>query len=105
MSARRPDHGGREFGLEGLDPVAQANLSANLVTVMQAGAFAGALLANPLADKFGRKPGLLTVSIFAFIGGFLQAFAYGHLSCFYIGRYVTLGLPLRKELEEGGVRK
>ncbi|KAL1983817.1 hypothetical protein VTN96DRAFT_9903 [Rasamsonia emersonii] len=83
----------KEFGLDGLDAVAQANLSANLVTVMQAGAFAGALLANPFADKLGRKPGLLIVSIFAFIGGLLQAFAYGHLSCFYIGRFVEgLGL-------------
>ncbi|KAL1963326.1 hypothetical protein VTN77DRAFT_8447 [Rasamsonia byssochlamydoides] len=83
----------KEFGLDGLDAVAQANLSANLVTVMQAGAFAGALLANPLADRFGRKPGLLLVSVFAFIGGLLQAFAYGHLSCFYIGRFVEgLGL-------------
>jgi predicted MFS family arabinose efflux permease len=53
---------------------------------MQAGAFAGALLANPLAGKMGRKPCLLVVSIFAFIGGFLQAFSYGYLSCFYIGR-------------------
>lgn len=60
---------------------------------MQAGAFAGALLANPLADKLGRKPALLTVAVIAFIGGILQGVSFGHLSCFYIGRFVEgLGL-------------
>lgn len=74
------------FGLTDLGPTARANLSANLVTTMQAGAFAGALLANPIADRWGRKPCLFVVSILAFIGGLLQAFSYGHLACFYIGR-------------------
>lgn len=60
---------------------------------MQLGAFAGALLTNPLADKLGRKPSLMIIAVVAFIGGLLQAFAYGHLSCFYIGRFVEgLGL-------------
>lgn len=60
---------------------------------MQAGAFAGALLANPLADHLGRRPGLLIVSVFAFIGGLLQAFSYCIFSCFYVGRFVEgLGL-------------
>lgn len=53
---------------------------------MQAGAVAGALLSSPFADKWGRKPGLLAVAITGFIGGLLQAFSYGHLSAFYIGR-------------------
>ncbi|CAK7217260.1 hypothetical protein SCUCBS95973_003087 [Sporothrix curviconia] len=81
----------REFALAQLqqtDPTAAANLSANLVTVMQAGAFLGALLANPVGDRFGRKPGLLVVAIFAFIGGLLQAFSYGSFACFYVGRFV-----------------
>ncbi|KAF2103767.1 MFS transporter [Rhizodiscina lignyota] len=82
-----------KYGLIGLSADAAANLSANLVTTMQAGAFAGALLANPIADNLGRKPGLLIVACFAFVGGLLQAFAFGHLSCFYIGRFVEgLGL-------------
>lgn len=60
---------------------------------MQAGAFAGALLAEPLADLLGRKPGLLIVAVFAFIGGMLQAFSYGYFACFYVGRFVEgLGL-------------
>ncbi|RFU24016.1 hypothetical protein B7463_g12319, partial [Scytalidium lignicola] len=84
-----PDFG-KEFNYNNkTDP----NLSGNLVTVMQAGAVAGALLANPFAERLGRKPGLLMVSVFAFIGGMLQSFSYGHLSCFYVGRFVEgLGL-------------
>lgn len=82
-----------EYGLTHLSSLAQSNLSANLVSVMQAGAVAGALLANPLADKLGRKPALLIVSVIAFIGGILQGVAFGHLACFYVGRFVEgLGL-------------
>jgi MFS family permease len=55
---------------------------------MQAGAIVGALAANPLADMKGRKITIWVVATFAFIGGLLQAFSYGHLSCFYVGRYV-----------------
>jgi MFS family permease len=82
-----------EYGLSHLSKTAQANLSANLVSVMQAGAIAGALLAVPIADKWGRKPALMIAAVFAFIGGLLQSFAYGSLVCFYIGRFVEgLGL-------------
>ncbi|KIX08546.1 uncharacterized protein Z518_03202 [Rhinocladiella mackenziei CBS 650.93] len=82
-----------EFGLTELSKIKQSNLSANLVSVMQAGAIVGALLANPIADRFGRKPSILVISVFAFIGGLLQAFSYGSLVCFYIGRFVEgLGL-------------
>lgn len=77
-----------EFGYDGKTKIGKSNLSANLVSVMQAGAVVGALVAFPCADKWGRKPSLIGVSIFAFIGGLLQAFSYGHLSCFYIGRSV-----------------
>ena len=75
-----------EYGLTDLSKTAKSNLSANLVSVMQAGAIAGALAANPLADRVGRKPTIMTVAVFAFIGGLLQAFSYGKLSCFYVGR-------------------
>jgi len=76
----------REFGLSNLDSVARANLSANLVTTVQAGAFAGALGALPFAERLGRRKSLLIVAVIAFIGPLLQAFAYGNIACFYIGR-------------------
>jgi MFS family permease len=85
--------GRSEFGISGLSKGDAANLSSNLVVVMQAGAFVGALSALPLADTLGRRPGLMIVSLFAFIGGLLQAFSYGSFVCFYIGRFVEgLGL-------------
>ncbi|CAH0042256.1 unnamed protein product [Clonostachys rhizophaga] len=83
----------REFGLDTQPPKAAADLSGNLVTTMQAGAVAGALLSSPIADRKGRKPALIAVAITGFIGGLMQAFSYGHLSVFYIGRFVEgLGL-------------
>lgn len=48
----------REFGYEGKSKIDKSNLSANLVSVMQAGAVVGALVAFPCADKWGRKVGL-----------------------------------------------
>ncbi|KAF4984478.1 hypothetical protein FZEAL_326 [Fusarium zealandicum] len=78
----------REFGLDTRPPSAAADLSGNLVTTMQAGAVAGALISSPFADRKGRKPALLAVAITGFIGGLMQAFSYGHLSVFYIGRFV-----------------
>ncbi|KFH46635.1 quinate permease-like protein [Hapsidospora chrysogenum ATCC 11550] len=80
----------REFGLDTRPATAAADLSGNLVTTMQAGAVAGALASSPFADRKGRKPALLAVAITGFIGGLMQAFSYGHLSVFYIGRQTTL---------------
>lgn len=44
-----------EFHYEGRSKLGKSNLSANLVSVMQAGAVVGALGAFPCADKWGRK--------------------------------------------------
>lgn len=41
----------KEFGLTQLSKNDASNLSANLVSVMQAGAVLGALVANPMADR------------------------------------------------------
>jgi len=83
----------KEYGLAGKSKIAASNLSADLVSVMQCGAVVGSLVANPLSDRFGRKPSILVIAVFAFIGGLLQAFSYGSLVCFYIGRFVEgLGL-------------
>ncbi|KAH7171365.1 hypothetical protein EDB81DRAFT_710112 [Dactylonectria macrodidyma] len=78
----------REFGLDTRPAKDAADLAGNLVTTMQAGAVAGALISSPFADRKGRKPALLAVAITGFIGGLMQAFSYGHLSVFYIGRFV-----------------
>lgn len=86
---------------------------------MQAGAFFGALLAYPFADKcviqshipvlsqygvssdgstdfgsrLGRRPSLLIAAVFALVGGVMQAAASGNLPCLYVGRVIEgLGL-------------
>ena len=82
-----------EFGLDHLSKLGASNLSANIVSVMQAGAFAGALIANPVSDKLGRRPGLLIAAAFAGVGAILQAASSGQLACMYVGRFVEgLGL-------------
>ena len=66
--------------------LAAANLGANIVSVMQAGAFAGALIAFPISDAIGRKKSLLIAACFAGVGGIMQAAASGAIACLYVGR-------------------
>lgn len=74
------------YGLENLDKVAQANLSANIVSTLQAGCFFGALLASPAADRWGRRTALLGSAVVGILGVIMQAAASGHLEAMYIGR-------------------
>ncbi|CAI7631489.1 unnamed protein product [Penicillium pancosmium] len=77
------------YGLEGLNKVAQANLSANIVSTLQAGCFFGALIASPCADKWGRKKALIGAAVIGIIGVVMQTAAAGHLEAMYIGRLIT----------------
>ncbi|KAJ5524978.1 hypothetical protein N7494_011628 [Penicillium frequentans] len=77
------------YGLQDLDSVAQANLSANIVSTLQAGCFFGALLASPAAEKWGRRGALIGSALVGIIGVIMQASASGHLEAMYIGRLIT----------------
>lgn len=79
----------RTYGLTGLDKVAQANLTANIVSTLQAGCFFGALIASPCADRWGRKLSLIGAAVVGIIGVIMQTAASGHLEAMYIGRYVN----------------
>jgi predicted MFS family arabinose efflux permease len=60
--------------------------SAQIVSILSAGTFLGALLAAPLGDKFGRRRSLiLAVVVFAF-GVLLQTCAM-HIPLLISGRY------------------
>ncbi|KAL4808519.1 general substrate transporter [Aspergillus unguis] len=75
-----------KYGLLDIGSVAEADLSANIVSTLQAGCFFGALAASWVADKFGRKLGLITASSAAIVGVVMQVAASGHLEAMYIGR-------------------
>ena len=81
-------HWFREYGLLDKDHTVLANLESNIVSVIQAGAFGGALCSTWLADLIGRRWSLILASILAFIGVGLQAGATGHLGILYVGRCV-----------------
>jgi hypothetical protein len=76
----------RAYGLENISKVDAANLSANIVSTLQAGCFFGALLASPIAEKFGRKLALISAALVAIVGIVMQTAASGHLEAMYIGR-------------------
>ena len=80
--------GHSKYGLEDLSDTEEADLSANIVSTLQAGCFVGALLAAPFADRWGRKPALLLSALIVFIGIAMQTAADGHLPAMYVGRYV-----------------
>jgi MFS family permease len=75
-----------KYDLTGKPTVVLADLSSNIVSVIQAGAFLGCLFSMWLANKIGRRMSLVTASLFVFVGVALQAGASGHLAAMYIGR-------------------
>lgn len=78
----------KDYGLGSTSSVATANLSANIVSTLQAGCFLGALIASPLTDRFGRKWCLIVSSWGILLGVILQSAASGHLATMYVGRFI-----------------
>lgn len=73
----------------GLDPKSSeyTNLSSNIVSTFQAGAFFGAIFGFFLAERFGRKPTILLSGVIFSIGVILQLI--GHIDLLYGGRALT----------------
>ncbi|KAG2131440.1 general substrate transporter [Suillus bovinus] len=63
------------FGLQSESASAKASLSANIVSVLQAGGFFGALFSTYFANRFGRKPALLASAVIYIIGSTIQSIA------------------------------
>ncbi|KAF9882724.1 hypothetical protein FE257_005342 [Aspergillus nanangensis] len=78
-----------KYGLDTLGDVGQANLSANIVSTLQAGCFFGALIASQIADRYGRRTALLAASVISVVGVIMQVAASGHLEAMYIGRLIN----------------
>ncbi|KAF6794216.1 MFS quinate transporter [Colletotrichum sojae] len=79
----------KQYGLMDQPKTVLANLESNIVSVIQAGAFAGALFSTWLANRVGRRFSLIISSILVFIGVALQAAASGHLEAMYVGRFIA----------------
>lgn len=77
----------REFGLATAGPTAKANLSSNIVSTFQGGAFFGCAFAFFLAEKYGRKPIIILSAVVFMIGAVLQMI--GRLDLLYAGRVFT----------------
>ncbi|KAF4534912.1 Quinate permease [Lasiodiplodia theobromae] len=78
-----------EYGLSHLDKTGLADLSANIVSTLQAGCFAACFITSWLADKFGRRAALLLAAVVAIVGCIMQAAGEGHLAVMYIGRFIA----------------
>ncbi|KAH7911358.1 general substrate transporter [Hygrophoropsis aurantiaca] len=61
------------FGLDKQSPSARANLSGNIVSVLQAGGFFGSLASIYLGSKLGRKPCLILSATIYLLGSLMQA--------------------------------
>ncbi|KAI0766716.1 hypothetical protein BC629DRAFT_1716023 [Irpex lacteus] len=83
------------FGIDKLSSSASADLSGNIVSVLQGGCFFGALFTGYLSSKFGRKPMLLVSGVLYMIGSLIQSIiglgsseAVG-LRVFYFSRFLA----------------
>ncbi|KAF9446830.1 general substrate transporter [Macrolepiota fuliginosa MF-IS2] len=61
------------FGLDKKTAAERADLNGNIVSVLQAGCFFGALGTGYIASKFGRKPSLITSGVIYLIGSLIQS--------------------------------
>ncbi|KAG6910709.1 hypothetical protein DXG01_008239 [Tephrocybe rancida] len=84
-----------EFGLDKVSPSKFALISANIVSLYQAGSFFGSVFGYPLGFFYGRKVGLLVTAVVFCIGVILQVVASSKtgLGIIYAGR-VIVGLAI-----------
>ncbi|KAM3073397.1 hypothetical protein ACMFMG_004703 [Clarireedia jacksonii] len=78
-----------KYHIDKLGPKAAADLLANIVSTLQAGCFFGSLFAYWVADKWGRKPALLTAAAITIAGVILQCGSSGYIAVLYVGRLVS----------------
>ena len=66
-----------------------AHVSANVVSLLTAGAFFGAILASYLNDTFGRKKSLIFYALIFLVGAAIQTGAHHAIGMIYGGRVVA----------------
>ncbi|KAF8856750.1 general substrate transporter [Acephala macrosclerotiorum] len=78
----------RDFGLENASASKLNGFSANIVSLLQAGCFFGALGAAPIGDKIGRKPTLILTGVVFCIGSLMQTVSMGNAGVMFAGRVI-----------------
>lgn len=76
----------RDFDLIGASQSAQNAFSANIVSLLQAGCFFGALAAAPLGDKLGRRIALALGAISFIVGSIMQVALAGSKPLMFVGK-------------------
>ncbi|KAF9466630.1 general substrate transporter [Collybia nuda] len=61
------------FGLDEMTASQRADLNGNIVSVLQAGCFFGALSTGYFSSRFGRKPSLLAAGVIYLVGSLIQS--------------------------------
>ncbi|KAJ0379757.1 hypothetical protein COL26b_001908 [Colletotrichum chrysophilum] len=78
----------RDFGIDNMTPSERDNSQANIASMFQVGAFFGALLTFPVAEKYGRKRAIMTAALVFCVGGAMMSGANGMLELVYAGRAI-----------------
>jgi SP family sugar:H+ symporter-like MFS transporter len=66
-----------------------ANLQGNIVSVLQAGCFFGAMASFYVSDTFGRKKALIIADIIFIVGSLVQTLIFGgNIAQLYVGRVI-----------------
>lgn len=78
----------RDFGLMDASQGAENSFAANIVSLLQAGCFFGALAAAPLGDKLGRRPALMIAGVVFCVGSLMQTVSNGIESVVFLGRAI-----------------
>jgi len=82
-----------DFGLptqsSGFNDAKNAQVSSNVVSLLTAGCFFGAISAMFLNDRFGRRYSLMFYSVIFLIGAAIQTAATHHIGQIYAGRGIS----------------
>lgn len=80
---------GLPTGSTGFDSAVNTKISSNVVSLLTAGCFFGAIAAAFLNDRFGRRYSLMGFSVIFLIGAAIQTAATHHIGQIYAGRVIA----------------
>ncbi|KAK1702508.1 general substrate transporter [Colletotrichum lupini] len=78
----------RDFGIDKMTIQEKNNSLANIASMFQVGAFFGALLTFPVAEKYGRKKAIMMAALIFCVGGAMMSGANGDLKLVIGGRAI-----------------